>query len=424
MALSRRTIIYKAAGSYTFTTPSDVTSIIVECWGAGGGGTTAVGAGGGGAYAKDTIAVSPSTGYAVVVGASAANTDGADSTFNATSVIAKGGLSGANGGTGGTAAASTGSVKFNGGAGTLGAASTTGGGGAGDITAGSGTNGGSTTGGSGFGNTSVPVSGAGGASTAADQVKGGDGHVKITYLTDVGANYATVVGVSVPNRSTSLSATSRASINMPAGAQAGSLLLLFAMTYTSGGGTEHVLYGNGWTKLGASNNGAATVSVFYKRADGSDITKITSTNGGSLYCYVYNITGAGEPVGAFSSGASGNVDPPDLSPVYGTGNYLWFAVSGYNVNGRGDPRVTAAPTGYELSEIVESTAINSFDGELALAIKYANALSDNPGTFTTSANSSWAGATVAVPYGTIGSSMNYQKENNLRPHPFSPGLAR
>jgi hypothetical protein len=60
--------------THFFITGDNVTQILVECWGAGGGGSygksngRAVAGGGGGAYARSTITVSPCTAYTVVVG--------------------------------------------------------------------------------------------------------------------------------------------------------------------------------------------------------------------------------------------------------------------------------------------------------------------------------------------------------------------
>ena len=139
----------------TFTVPAGVTTLTVECWGAGGGAggaattANAGGAGGGGgAYSKSTtIAVTPGNTYTVTVGTggpggsgAAAGTAGADSWFNSSAIIlAKGGAGGAanngTGGAGGTTAASIGTTKFAGGAGANGASATGGGGGGGAGTA-------------------------------------------------------------------------------------------------------------------------------------------------------------------------------------------------------------------------------------------------------------------------------------------------
>ncbi len=134
----------------TWTAPGSVTSVDVECWGAGGAGGggdvksgTGGGGGGGGVYAKTTgITVTPSTGYTVTVGVGGSGGTGdgpagGDSSFDgdAGSVLAKGGAggqstsSGAGGGTGGQASASTGTTKYDGGSGYQGSGTAGGGGG-------------------------------------------------------------------------------------------------------------------------------------------------------------------------------------------------------------------------------------------------------------------------------------------------------
>ena len=142
---------FLSSGPPNFTVPTGVTSITVECWGAGGGGSTVTnssrrgGGGGGGAYASSTISVIPGSVYPVVVGTGGpGNLAGGASSFNTTSVVAAGG-NGANansttGGGGGTVIASTGTIKYAGGNGANGDATSNfsggGGGGAGSTGAG------------------------------------------------------------------------------------------------------------------------------------------------------------------------------------------------------------------------------------------------------------------------------------------------
>jgi hypothetical protein len=133
------------SGAGNFTVPAGITSIIVKCWGGGAGGAGAANAptgggegGGGGAYASSTLTVTPLASIPYSVGAGgaggAANTlgsDGHDTTWNTSTVVAKKGLAATIGsvGLGGTAAASTGTTKHSGGNG--GAATGTGGSGGG-----------------------------------------------------------------------------------------------------------------------------------------------------------------------------------------------------------------------------------------------------------------------------------------------------
>src|SRR4051812_44259130 len=65
-----QTTTFNTPGATTWTAPTGVTSVIIECWGGGGagGGTSSTngvagGGGGGGAYTKSTLAVVPGTTY-------------------------------------------------------------------------------------------------------------------------------------------------------------------------------------------------------------------------------------------------------------------------------------------------------------------------------------------------------------------------
>ncbi|MGE5467838.1 MAG: DUF6701 domain-containing protein [Ignavibacteria bacterium] len=189
---------YSTAGTYTWTAPTGVTSVTVEAWGGGGAGGAATGnpsAGGGGAggqYASKSLTVTPGTSYTIVVGAGGAGGSGnggtgGDSTFNGTSVVAKGGAGGSAattsigvgaGGTG-SSAGGVGSTVYAGGSGSGGATflglwitgSGAGGGGAGSTGAGgnaSGTSAGSgTANGGGDGAAGLTGGGTGNAGSAA-----------------------------------------------------------------------------------------------------------------------------------------------------------------------------------------------------------------------------------------------------------------
>jgi hypothetical protein len=141
--------IYTTTGTSTYTVPSGVSKIKVECWGGGGGGASVTssvsgGGGGGGAYSKSIVSVTAGNIYSVVVGSggSAGNTGGS-STFNTSTVIAVGGSGVSSntttGASGGAASSCTGTIKYSGGAGGTSSTSnsgTSGGGGGGAGSAG------------------------------------------------------------------------------------------------------------------------------------------------------------------------------------------------------------------------------------------------------------------------------------------------
>jgi len=224
--------------SGNFTIPAGVTSIKVECWGGGGAGgeaninTNGKGGGGGGAYASSILPVTSGNIYAVTVGAggiapnqTTASTAGGQSSF-ATLVIALGGSFGANnndvtsanGGAGGLASGSTGTIKYNGGTGGNGNTATNGGGGGGGSSAtasGNGVNGvtsTTTTGGAG-GSSSNGVGGNGGnngnpgltgtapggggggrGDTGNASGNGGKGQVIVSWITVSATSTVTCVG--------------------------------------------------------------------------------------------------------------------------------------------------------------------------------------------------------------------------------------
>lgn len=141
--MATTTVTQTVAGSYSWLCPPGVTSARVQCWAAGGAGGQRTtngngGGGGGGEYAEEaTFAVTPGTSYPYVVGAAgvtgASPTNGGNSTFNTTGVVANGGGSvaqnSATAGTGGTGSSNT--IHFNGGAGWAANTGTGGGGGGG-----------------------------------------------------------------------------------------------------------------------------------------------------------------------------------------------------------------------------------------------------------------------------------------------------
>lgn len=170
------------SGSGHWVAPTGVTAVTVQCWGSGGGGAGGANAssgggegGGGGAYASSVVSVTAGNSYPYSVGAGGAGgavnnlgSNGHDTTFNTSTVVAKAGLAATLGsvGLGGTAAASTGNSKHNGGNG--GTASSTGGSGGGGS---AGSNGG---GGAG-GNSTTSTGGTGGAAGSGQGSAGGAG---------------------------------------------------------------------------------------------------------------------------------------------------------------------------------------------------------------------------------------------------------
>lgn len=140
---------YTTNGTYYWTPQVGVTVATVQLWGGGGGGASGGGgAGGGGEFAQSVVPVSSTavnttsgTSIPIVVGAGgagglgsnttpAAGSNGGNSTFNSTQVVANGGTGAPTSGSGGAGGTSgTGAFLFNGGAGGSGTSDNGGGGG-------------------------------------------------------------------------------------------------------------------------------------------------------------------------------------------------------------------------------------------------------------------------------------------------------
>ncbi len=70
-------------GLHTWLCPANVTSVLVECWGAGAAGAAGSGGGGAGGYGTGTVTVTPGTAYLLSVGAGGLANSGTTSADNA-----------------------------------------------------------------------------------------------------------------------------------------------------------------------------------------------------------------------------------------------------------------------------------------------------------------------------------------------------
>jgi subtilisin-like proprotein convertase family protein len=337
--------------SSSWTPPAGVTSVTIECWGAGGSGggnsntNDGGGGGGGGAYSKGTVTVVPGTPYTVTVGTggngnSGSNgSPGGDSWFSTnTSVMAKGGGAGLEptgpggvAGTGGQASAGFGNIiKFSGGNGGAGRDNSTGTGGGGGSSAGTAANGaagavgagsagaggtapaGGGNGGNGGASTSngsdgvTPGGGGGGSgdkSTFGSNRSGGDGangRITVTYTCPTyGLSSTTVAAVLCPGNTATINLTGSAA-EMPVGS--------FTITYSLSG-----------ANTGSGITAALTVST---AGTGSFNTGILA-NGGNTNITITNISSGSGSTICSSSISSNNtavidvisVDPGSISGV-------------------------------------------------------------------------------------------------------------
>lgn len=197
--------------SGSFTIPAGVTSITVECWGAGGGGGPVIpysnrgGGGGGGAYAKSVISVTPGATYSYVIGSGGGpKNSGGDTYFGSSLVLAKGGTGATSdiAGVGGNKNSSIGDVCLSGGSGANGSNSKSGGGGG---AAGASQNGGSASGTTaGIGYCISPNTGNGGTGVNNNNKGnngnsyGGGGSGSGGFLEDAGSGAAGVIVITIP----------------------------------------------------------------------------------------------------------------------------------------------------------------------------------------------------------------------------------
>lgn len=198
---STTVVTFEASG--TWMAPANVTSVTVECWGAGGNGGGATvhvgpgsiggGGGGGGGYATNTLAVVPGTNYTVSVAGAGSELP---TYFNTALIL--GTTSGIHGETGNTGGVSHGGAGGAGGAAGSNTASATDGGNGGAAGGGGGGGGGGGVGSGGAQGVVPGGGGGGGGYNAGNFFLGGDGargQVTITYTTAAGGSLAPGIGV-------------------------------------------------------------------------------------------------------------------------------------------------------------------------------------------------------------------------------------
>jgi hypothetical protein len=376
--------LYTAAGTFTWTAPTGVTSVTAQCWGGGGGGAEASsgatgsgGGGGGGEFAQDTAGVTPTDGYTVVVGAAGTGGSGQEGSGN-----------GANGGSGGNSTfTGDAAVVVTGHGGSGGHLNPTGGGAGTGGAAGTGSS--NTihfTGGAG-GNGSAASQGGGGGSSAGGSAAGNPGG------TSTGAGSVTVVqsAQGVANNSTTIT------IALPAATTAGNCLVAVIQSYsiaavnqTVSGVTIGGLADN-WAQLASYGTSSSwTVCSFWADPNctsGQTSVKI-SCGGGSGYlavtASVFEVSGllptgvldktTGTPNGSSQSWTSGTTSATSQSVEIAFGGV--DANSGV-VNTPGAPWVNLAAqtdshgqvsvAGYQ---ILASTGTQVYSGTLGSSAAY------------------------------------------------------
>ena len=201
-----------------------------------------------------------------------------------------------------------------------------------------------------------------------------------------GMAYPEVLGSAVTNGSL----TSPYTVSLPSGISAGDILV--GTFYRGGNNTQTLTLPAGWTKLiDEGPNGAQTyrVVVAWKIADGTEGTSMSVssnlTSAQATRCVVARITG-GISVECSAKANTGNattIDPPSLSPSWGTAFNLFLTVC----VGTSNSALSSYPSGWNGE---------TSTGPSALASLQSYASSANPGVFTVSASMGLTAYTLAV----------------------------
>jgi len=211
----------------------------------------------------------------------------------------------------------------------------------------------------------------------------------------------TVRAYSTPNNNTD--AAPAFTVNAPAGATTGDLLLAFAS-----GDTTTTAWtaspANGWTRLSNELQGTTNqLAVYAKVATGTDTLSIAATNAQDYSVVMVAITTGTHGVSAVSTdivipaaatASTGNADPPNSGTV-ASKDWLAIAACGLDFTATGDS-VSAYPSTYSAGVLTKSASSTTSCG-LGVGHKALTAAtSENPGTFTNTSRP-WVAKTLLIP---------------------------
>lgn len=177
-----------------------------------------------------------------------------------------------------------------------------------------------------------------------------------------------------------------ATVNLPASIAAGDLLIIFAAL--SAGTSPSA---SGWTTFGFSKG--FILAKIAGGAEGASVSVSWTTTSKSAF-YSMRITGsAGGSVAAcmnavFSSGTSVSPDPINNAPGWGALNILWIAMYG-----TGTGATSAFPPSYTNTQYNNSSGSNA---QLGVASRNLNAISEDPGAFTTNPSQTWGALSLGI----------------------------
>lgn len=157
----------------------------------------------------------------------------------------------------------------------------------------------------------------------------------------------------------------------------------------------------GWTEFfDAGTAGQAGIAGAYRVADGAEgasITVTTTANRPDAWAVIRIAagtfkSGTAPEAGTVATGSSTTPNPPSLTPSWSQGETLWIAACALK-DAATARTVSSWPTGYADNQTSQSS---NNTHELFFATKFAEAASDDPGTFTVSATGQWAAQTIAI----------------------------
>ena len=210
--------------------------------------------------------------------------------------------------------------------------------------------------------------------------------------------------VAATNESSTNTAGTSHTVNLPTGIAAGHLLIV-CLDKGSTSATVNAL--TGWTELldEASANG---LYIAYRWADGTEGSTITLTTSASTRSaeITFRITGAQNPatqapqIGTTGTGTSATPDPPAVTPTGGAKDYLWIAFFGAAGEELDDDTWSdTPPASFTPSPPLQKscgTAGTNLGGLIAAASRQFNGATLNPGTFAKDVSAAWRSQTIAV----------------------------
>lgn len=184
-------------------------------------------------------------------------------------------------------------------------------------------------------------------------------------------------------------------VNMPASISAGDLLIAAVGVRNAGTWTPPA----DWQVLEEKTGGGSVgeTGVWYKIATGSEGATQTWTAGTATTAawHVFKITnwhGTTPPEHVAANGDVAAVNPPNVTPSWGSDDNLWIALAGSSAQAM---TFTGAPANY--TGLTSTTAATGGGtSNIGSAYRTNTAASEDPGTFTTSTNRWWAAFTIAI----------------------------